>query len=567
MRRRLCLPLSLCLAACATTPSTDPAPAPPPAPAVVRTPPAKQPEPPLAWWHGAVFYEVFVRSFQDSNGDGVGDLRGLTSRLDYLNDGDPTTETDLGVTALWLMPIFESPSYHGYDVVDYLKVDPEYGTEEDLKALLDACHQRGIRVIVDFMLNHTSVEHPWFVEASAGTDATHRGWYLFRPDDPGWTQPWGNGKTWHPVGDAYYYGLFWSGMPDLDFQQAAVQAEFEAIGHKWLELGLDGFRLDAIRHLVEDGSSAPDVTATHGIVQRLTQSWKAAHPDAMLVGEIWAGPEIVGQYWDGGQELDLAFDFGLAGGIVGAVSQRSARPLHEALLNDHTWLPVQRFSAPFITNHDQDRVASILGGDVERLKMAATTLLTVPGTPFVYYGEEIGLKNTPVGGDPAKRAPMQWTAEGPGHGFTTGTPWESPLGVGQKYSVAAHEADPGALLHHYRHLIHLRQESPALREGLLVGQELSASGETLTLQRAAPGEIAVVTLHFGAAQLELGAVTLSTDALAASGLAGIPLVGELLVGEGGVEIGSNAGIVVAGGAVGPMSARVVRIRAADGARE
>ena len=168
------------------------------------------------WARDSVFYEVFVRSFQDSNGDGVGDLRGLIARLDELNDGDPQGGNDLGVTGLWLMPVFASPSYHGYDVTDYRAINPDYGTLDDFKQLLQEAHKRGIRVIVDFVINHSSAQHPWFAESASSPTSPKRDWYLWRKDDPGWTQPWGgSNRTWHKLGDEYFLGLFWGGMPDL----------------------------------------------------------------------------------------------------------------------------------------------------------------------------------------------------------------------------------------------------------------------------------------------------------------------------------------------------------------
>jgi glycosidase len=180
------------------------------------------------WFRKAVFYEVFVRSFQDSNGDGKGDLRGLISRLDYLNDGDPSTTKDLGVDVLWLMPVFDSPSYHGYDVVDYERIEPDYGTLADFELLCAEAHRRGMRVILDFVINHSGVEHPWFVESASSRSSPKRDWYLWRDQDPGWKQPWSqfsNTPTWHAKNGAYYYGVFWGGMPDLNMQSAELRAQ------------------------------------------------------------------------------------------------------------------------------------------------------------------------------------------------------------------------------------------------------------------------------------------------------------------------------------------------------
>jgi len=205
----------------------------------------------------SVCYEVFVRSFYDSNGDGIGDLRGLTQKLDYIKG--------LGADCIWLMPVAESPSYHGYDVTNYYKVEPDYGTNDDFKALMAEAHQRGIKVLVDLVLNHASSEHPYFQEALRDTLSPHRNWFL-------WSKTGGNG--WHksPVRDEFYYGLFWSGMPDLNFEHPAVMNEAKYVAKYWLDsLGVDGFRLDAIRHLVEVGDSNANTGATHRAIREWGQ--------------------------------------------------------------------------------------------------------------------------------------------------------------------------------------------------------------------------------------------------------------------------------------------------------
>ena len=200
-----------------------------------------------AWWNDTVFYEVFVRSFQDSDGDGIGDLQGLIDRLDYLNDGDPATASDLGVTGIWLMPVAQSPSYHGYVTADYYTVEQDYGSNEGFQRLIDEAHRRGIKVLVDLVLNHTSIEHPWFIDSASGPDSDKRDWYIWRPSDDGSRAPWvGGGPVWHKQGDAYYFGLFWEGMPDLNYRNPEVTAEMQNAARFWLEeMGVDGFRLDA----------------------------------------------------------------------------------------------------------------------------------------------------------------------------------------------------------------------------------------------------------------------------------------------------------------------------------
>jgi glycosidase len=245
-------------------------------------PAASAPVPPAGpdeWWNGAVFYEVFVRSFADSDADGSGDLKGLVAHLDYLSD--------LGVDALYLMPVFESPSSHGYDVTDYERVNREYGTEADLAALLEAAHRRGMKVILDLPLNHTSERHPWFREAASSPASPRREWYEWSPRNPGWGQPWDlNTPAWHRYGREYYYGLFSGSMPDLNYRNPAVRQEMKRIVHLWLDRGVDGFRLDAVRFLVETGPMRGQVSTpeTHAYLKELSAWARAARPGTPLVG-------------------------------------------------------------------------------------------------------------------------------------------------------------------------------------------------------------------------------------------------------------------------------------------
>jgi glycosidase len=233
------------------------------------TPPA--PSGQAHWWDDRVFYEVFVRSFADSDGDGVGDLRGLIDHLDYLNDGDPTTSGDLGVTGIWLMPVAEAASYHGYDVVDYEAVERDYGTAADFRDLILAAHARGIAVVVDLILNHTSAQHPWFQD-SRDKGSAHADWYIWSDTDPGYAGPQGQ-PVWYPDGDRVYYAQFWEGMPDLNLDSPEVTAALDYVARFWLQdLGVDGFRLDAIKHLVETGEDQVNTPATHACSKRSTMA-------------------------------------------------------------------------------------------------------------------------------------------------------------------------------------------------------------------------------------------------------------------------------------------------------
>ncbi len=387
------------------------------------------PQPRLTWARGSVFCEIFVRSFADSDGDGIGDLRGLTSRLDYLNDGDASTTTDLGIEGIWLMPVFASPSYHGYDTIDYEAINPPYGTTADFDAFIAAAHARGIRVVLDLVINHTSNRHPWFVESSASPRAPKHDWYVWRTDDPGWRQPWGGGPTWHELNGAYYYGVFGGGMPDLNFENPSVRAEVKAIASYWLERGVDGFRLDAARHLVEDGPGdlQTNTPGTHAFWKEFAAHVRSVEPEALLVGENWTSTENIAPYFGstatvaGGDELPMSFDFPLAGSILRAVRTGDASPIVATLADIARLYPAGVLDGTFLSNHDTPRVATELGSDPVRLRSAAALLLTLPGSPFLYYGEEIGL----AGGkpDPNIRTPMPWNDREAGGGFTTGTPW------------------------------------------------------------------------------------------------------------------------------------------------
>jgi glycosidase len=428
------------------------------------------------WANGAVFYEVFVRSFQDSDGDGKGDLEGLVSRLDYLNDGDPRTDSDLGVDALWLMPVFASPSYHGYDTTDYETINPDYGTNAGFARLCAEAHRRGIRIVVDLVLNHTSDRHPWFVESASSPASPRRDWYVWSPTDLGWAQPWNPaGRTWYPRKGAWYYGLFWSGMPDLNFRTPAVRAEAKRIAALWLSRGVDGFRLDATRHLIETGpgeTGQSDAPETHQFLKELAAHVRAVKPDAVLIGENWTETAKIAPYYGstaavpGGDELPLSFDFPLASRIVEGVRTGDAAPIGDKLREVRGAYPPGATDVPFLTNHDQRRVASELSGDEGKLRSAAAVLLTLPGTPFLYYGEEVGLLNGTADGDEAKRTPMPWDAT-PGGGFTSGRPWHAFAPGRERANVAAQTGDPGSLLSHYRRLVRARHASRALSRGAL----------------------------------------------------------------------------------------------------
>ena len=415
----------------------------------------------LPWWNDSVFYEIFVRSFYDSNGDGNGDLNGITQKLDYLNDGDPNTQDDLGITGIWLMPIHNSPSYHGYNAIDHYEVNPDYGTLDDLKNLVNEAHVRNMRVILDLVLDITSSENPWFVSGINPASPYHN-WYIWSDVDPGYLGSWGQ-QVWFPLNGKYFYSAFSAYSPDLNYLNPDVRAEAFNIAKYWLEeTGIDGFRLDAAKHLIEEGTNQVNTDSTHQFWKEFRVWYKSINPQAMTVGEIWEDTPIMADYLQG-DEFDLSFEFYLAELTIQAINAGNVQQINERLQMAYDLIPNQQF-AVFLTNHDQERVMSRFFDNDEKVKAAASIMLTSPGTPFVYYGEEIGMQGDQI--HEWSRRPMQWSGE-LNSGFSTATPWE-PLGPAwYDYNVAEETGDPDSLLSHYRNLIRIRNEHAALRVGAL----------------------------------------------------------------------------------------------------
>ena len=494
---------------------------------VVRVPSGPTPPAVVQWQHdwarGAVFYEIFVRSFRDSNGDGVGDLNGLIEKLDYLNDGNPATTTDLGIDGIWLMPIFQSPSYHGYDTIDYETIEQDYGTNADFARLLDEAHKRGIKVIVDLVVNHTSNFHPWFAESASSTSSPKRNWYVWSPTQLGWNPPWGgNAPTWHERNGAYYYGVFWSGMPDINWTNPESKAEMLRIARHWLQQGVDGYRLDATRYLVETGGGAgqADTPETHQALKDFAQTVRETKPAAILVAENWTTAPIIATYYGstqtiaGGDEMPMNFDFPLSDAIVSGVNSGTAAPIASAIRELQSLYPAGVLDAPFLTNHDQRRLATVLGNTNGKMRNAAAILLTLPGVPFLYYGEEVGIQNGPTGGDESKRTPMPWNAQG---GFTSGTPWFQYAPGVSSTNVASQSSDSSSLLSRYRELIRVRKTSPALQKGSL--ELLDTGSSMLAFLRKSDTETVLVVHNL-------------TDSFTGSGTMNFPATGfDVLFGD------------------------------------
>jgi alpha-glucosidase len=455
------------------------------------------------WWKHGVIYQIYPRSFQDSNGDGIGDLEGIIERLDYLNG----TPDSLGVDAIWMSPTFPSPmADFGYDVSDYEDVHPDFGTLETMDRLIAEAHKRDIRVILDFVPNHTSDQHPWFIESRSALDSPKRDWYVWRDPRPEGSPPnnWigafgGPAWEWDRRTEQYYLHSFLVQQPDLNWRNPHVERAMHNVLRFWMDRGIDGFRIDVMDRIVKDPELRDNPPNPHReFVKRLgmtalqmhTQdiNWPDiidyvrrirttvdAYPERMTVGEVFGTSENIVRYYGGDtcDGLHLAFNFPFvrmwARHWTAAWARRHVDDF-EAALPDGAW-PNYVFG-----NHDVDRVATRLDGDgrgEERARLAAVLLLTLRGTPFIYYGEEIGMPNVDVpehmlqdparrygrGRDP-ERTPMQWTRNG---GFTGGTPW-LPYGDLTR-NVEDQRRDAGSTFSLYRKLLRARRASKALTHG------------------------------------------------------------------------------------------------------
>jgi glycosidase len=446
---------------------------------------SRQSENVTKWPHG-VNYEVFVRSYADSNGDGIGDFNGLTAKLDYLKD--------LGVGGIWLMPIMPSPTYHKYDVVNYKAVDPEYGTQEDFQKLVEEAHKRGIRILVDLIVNHTGSDHPWFKSAIEGKDSPYRDYYVWANKDSVREQiskkttslDSDNITQWHPVnGDTlseHYYGFFWGGMPDLNLDNQKVRQEFVEIGKYWLgEMKVDGFRLDAAKHIFPTERA----TDNHAFWIWFREEMQKIKPDVYLVGEVWSKAQDVAPYLKGLPAL-FNFDMGYAITSVVQAGKDTINLIGKYKeINDFFTKTTNEFiDATFLKNHDQNRILSELGADQNKARVAAGILFTLPGTPYVYYGEEIGMLG--VKPDEYIREPFLWDYDA---SDKTQTSWEAP-----KYStdevvtpLAKQKEDPSSLYHFYKRFIQFRNSSKALTYGSIETAPINIR-EVVSLIREKDGE-------------------------------------------------------------------------------
>lgn len=398
---------------------------------------------------GLVVYQIFVRSFYDSNGDGIGDLNGISKKLDYIKS--------LGVNAIWLNPINPSPSYHGYDVTDYKGINEDYGTMEDFENLLKKAHENGIKIIMDFVPNHTSSQHPWFKKALDG-DRKYKDYYVWANKDTNLAELSGIGERAWQTKDRknYYYATFWSEMPDLNFDNKKVRKEMKDIVKFWVEKGVDGFRVDAALHIYEPKRFKDTVEWW----KEFSNYARSLNKDFYIVGEVWDSESKIAPFYNA---FDSCFNFGIAERIIDSLNTGIASKFNQRISYTYDAYKEEYkdyVDAPFLTNHDIDRVMSQLDS-IEKNKAAAALYLSLPGNPFIYYGEEIGMKGRKP--DEEIREPFKWYKE-TGEGQTK---WEYIKNNTGDYSPSVEEQDkdPNSLLNFYRNFIKFRQNDEVMKKG------------------------------------------------------------------------------------------------------
>lgn len=420
------------------------------------------------------YYEIFVGSFYDSDGDGMGDLNGVTEKLDYLNDGDPNTNTDLGVDGIWLMPIHNSPTYHKYDVKDYYSIDEDYGTIDDMKKLIEECHKRGINIIIDAVFNHTSNRHDWFIKAKeeleTGKTDGYAQYYNFVQAEQA---PAGFVKVGGIEGNWYVEAQWGASMPDLNLASDAVKEEIKNIVKYWLDLGVDGFRLDAIKHYAQDGVNGTE------FMEWLYDYAKSVNPDVYMVGELWSGSSALYEMYESG--IDSLFDFSAAtstGDITTTVNAGDGKAWVEGLVkwdNNLQKINPDIINASFWSNHDMARCSGYVVKKTERMKMGASLYMLIPGNPFIYYGEEIGM----TGGsesDPDKRTSMVWSVID-----STGRT-EDPSGLKEEHidpaeGVKEQLENEDSLLSFYQRIIKIKNQNPEIARGTVTDISATVSSD------------------------------------------------------------------------------------------
>jgi maltose alpha-D-glucosyltransferase/alpha-amylase len=455
------------------------------------------------WYKDAIIYQVHVRAFSDSNGDGIGDFQGLAQRLDYIQE--------LGVNAIWLMPFFPSPLRDdGYDISDYRSVHPSYGTLEDFKTFLSNAHDRGVRVIIELVANHTSDQHPWFLESRSSQDNPKRDWYVWSDTDARYRgtriifldtelSNW----AWDPVSKSYYWHRFFSHQPDLNFDNPAVREEMWSVMKFWLDLGVDGFRLDAVPYLIErEGTSCENLPETHEVIRELRKKVDEQFPGAMLLAEANQWPADLRQYFGNGDEFHMAFHFPLMPRMFMGLKLEDRKPITE-ILQQTPEIPASCQWCLFLRNHDEltlemvtdmerdymydiyarnksmrlnlgirRRLAPLLDNDRRRIELMNGMLMSLPGTPIIYYGDEIGMgDNIYLGDRNGVRTPMQWSGGWNG-GFSGADPESlysppilNPVYGYQAVNVLSQKRTEHSLFSWMKHIMGIRRASPVFGSG------------------------------------------------------------------------------------------------------
>jgi maltose alpha-D-glucosyltransferase / alpha-amylase len=455
------------------------------------------------WFKRAVFYEIHIRGFFDGNDDGAGDFRGLIDKLDYLQW--------LGIDCVWLLPMYASPLRDGgYDIADFFVIHPDYGTVEDFRAFVEAAHQRGIRVIADLVMNHTSNDHPWFQESRSSPDSPKRDWYVWSDVDDRYpearvifidSEP--SNWTWDPVAGQYYWHRFFSHQPDLNFDNPEVQEAMLNVLRFWLDLGIDGFRLDAVPYLYErDGTNGENLPETHEYLRRVRAEVDARYPDRVLLAEANQWPEDVVHYFGDGDECHMAFHFPVMPRMFMSLRREEAKPILE-ILDRTPSIPDNAQWGLFLRNHDEltlemvtdeerdymyseyakdprmklnlgirRRLAPLLDNGRDEIELMHAILFSLPGAPVLYYGDEIGMgDNVYLGDRDGVRTPMQWTGDRNG-GFSRADfaqlylpPLMDPVYGFGAVNVEAQLRTPTSLLRWLHRFIALRKEHPVFGLG------------------------------------------------------------------------------------------------------
>lgn len=441
---------------------------------------------PANWQTSGAFMEIFVRGFNDSNGDGIGDLKGITAKLDYLQD--------LGIKGIWLMPITKSyDKDHGYSVEDYREIEPQYGTLADFDELISEAHKRGIGVIMDYVINHSAATNPLFVDAKSNTNAYYRNWYIWSDTKPtGWSIY--SKDPWYSSDFGYYFSAFWDQMPDLNLRNPEVVAYQNNNLRFWLNRGVDGFRFDAVGHLFENGKDTWENQAENHPFMKNIQTLVKSYSKRHMVCE---GPSTSYAQYAVSTSCGSAFSFDLNGAMIEAAKGNvGAVSYIDTYLQ---WMPANL--ATILANHDSftgRRIYDQMNGDIAAYKIAAATYLTAPGMPFIYYGEEIGMAGA-TGlngtGDLEIRGPLSWTADTSNAGFSTTTPYRPVATNVATFNVAAEQADSNSLLNFYKALLNLRNNHAALAKGSYEFSEVT--GKILSFQRRLGNDRILVVLNYG----------------------------------------------------------------------